>query len=156
MKQIKTFYNWGKARFFNREFITFCIIGIINTLINLLVLKGCYLLGLNAGITIQIILATTIAFIVASTFSYFANNFVTFKNKKASVNKFLQTMIAFLIRLFCTLCLTVIFVFIFKVLDLSSVWTGQVAPIISSIIMIPIFYIFLSRILKDSIKKEET
>ena len=65
-------------------------------------------------------------------------------------------MIIFLARFGLTELLTFIFVSIFKALKLGEIWIKYVGPFSASIIMIPIAYIFLAKVLDHSKKKEET
>ena len=159
---IKRFWRWGVNKFWNRKFITFCIIGVLNTLIHLGTLWLMYKLFDIAKIlqednleTIKVLIGNAIAFIVASTFSYFANNYITFRNKKSDTKTFVESMIIFLARFGLTELLTFIFVSIFRACKLGDIWIKYVGPFSASIIMIPIAYIFLAKVLDHSKEKEE-
>ena len=162
---IKKLWRWGINKFWNKKFITFCIIGVLNTLIHLGTLWTMYKIFEAANVlqeenleTVKVLLGNAVAFIVASTFSYFANNYITFKNKKSDTKTFVESMIIFLARFGLTELLTFIFVSIFEAMNLGDVWIKYVGPFSASIIMIPIAYIFLSKVLdhsKDEEKEDE-
>ena len=159
---IKKLWHWGINKFWNKKFITFCIIGVLNTLIHLGTLWAMYKIFEVANVlqeenleTVKVLLGNAVAFIVASTFSYFANNYITFKNKKSDTKTFVESMIIFLARFGLTELLTFIFVSIFKALKLGEVWIKYVGPFSASIIMIPIAYIFLAKVLDHSNDKKE-
>jgi putative flippase GtrA len=159
---IKRFWRWGVNKFWNRKFITFCIIGVLNTFIHLGTLWLMYkifdvtnILQEENLVTVKVLIGNAVAFIVASTFSYFANNYITFKNKKSDTKTFVESMIIFLARFGLTELLTFIFVSIFRALKLGDIWIKYVGPFSASIIMIPIAYIFLAKVLDHSKEKEE-
>lgn len=159
---IKKLWRWGVKKFWNKKFITFCIIGVLNTFIHLGTLWLMYKIFDATNIlqeqnleTVKVLIGNAVAFIVASTFSYFANNYITFKNKKSDTKTFVESMIIFLARFGLTELLTFIFVSIFKALKLGDIWIKYVGPFSASIIMIPIAYVFLAKVLDHS-KKEKT
>ena len=76
---------------FSGRFIKFCIIGVLNTIIHLIVYN------LTFKIT-NVVIANTIAFIVASVFSYFANTKFTY-NKSPEATTFILVMITFAVKL---------------------------------------------------------
>ncbi|MCR5462836.1 MAG: GtrA family protein [bacterium] len=159
---IKRIWKWGVNKFWNRKFITFCIIGVLNTLIHLATLYLMYrlfelinVLQTENLVTVKVLIGNAIAFIVASTFSYFANNYVTFKNKTSSKKTFMESMVIFLARFGLTELLTFIIVSIFKACKLSDIWIKYVGPFSASIIMIPIAYIFLAKVLDHSSKDKK-
>lgn len=147
MKSIKRLWNWGVNKFLNKQFLTFGIIGVINTLVHVGTLALVYLF-LRENNSFHVMVANSIAFCVASIFSYFANNKFTFKNDNVSVSKMIQTILVFLGRLIMTNLITLAFVELFKYMKLGSIWTGYVGPIIAMIIMIPLCYLVLEKILK--------
>ena len=158
----KRVWNWGVKKFLNRKFITFCIIGVLNTLVHLGTLYLMYklfevthVLQEENLVTVKVLIGNAIAFIVASTFSYFANNYITFKNKTSDKKTFAESMVIFLARFGLTELLTFIFVSIFKAMKLGEVWIKYVGPFSASIIMIPIAYIFLAKVLDHSSDKKE-
>lgn len=151
---IKRFWKWGVKTFLNKKFITFAVIGVINTLIHLGTLWVMYkifdaanILQLDSQETISVLLANTIAFTVASVFSYFANNKFTFGNDKSNWKEFWETILVFLARLGITQLLTWLFVAIFNAMHLGSIWIDYVGPFGASIIMIPLTYLVLDRVL---------
>ena len=160
---IKRVWKWGVNKFWNKKFITFCIIGVLNTLVHLGTLYLMYklfevthILQEENLITVKVLIGNAISFIGASTFSYFANNYITFKNKTSSKKTFVESMIIFLARFGLTELLTFIFVSIFRALKLGDVWIKYVGPFSASIIMIPIAYIFLAKVLDHSNEEKET
>ena len=88
------FFKWFKEKFLTLSFITFCIIGVLNTIINSLVMKGVlasFDLMVDTDIStkesgamyyVSMGVATLLAFVVASIFSYFANAKFTYKAKR--------------------------------------------------------------------------
>lgn len=159
---IKRVWNWGVKKFLNRKFITFCIIGVLNTLVHLGTLYLMYKLfevthALQEEnlVTVKVLIGNAIAFIVASTFSYFANNYITFRNKTSDKKTFAESMIIFLARFGLTELLTFIFVSIFKACKLGDIWIKYVGPFSASVIMIPIAYIFLAKVLDHSNEEKE-
>lgn len=76
---------------FSGRFIKFCIIGVLNTIIHLIVYN------LTLKIT-NVVIANTIAFILASVFSYFANTKFTY-NKSPEATTFILVMITFAVKL---------------------------------------------------------
>ena len=158
---IKRLWRWGINKFWNRKFITFCIIGVLNTLIHIGTLWVMYKIFEAGNVlqtdnmeTVRVLLGNAVAFIVASTFSYFANNYITFRNKKSDTKTFIESMIIFLARFGLTELLTFIFVSIFNAVGLEGIWVKYVAPFSASIIMIPIAYIFLAKVLDRSEKEK--
>ena len=158
---IKRLWHWGIKKFFNKKFIRFCIIGVLNTLIHMGTLWLMYQIFIALNIlqeenleTIKVLLGNAVAFTVASIFSYFAHNYFTFRNKKRSKKEFWESMFIFAARFGLTELLTFIFVSIFRAMHLGKVWIKYVGPFSASIIMIPIAYIFLSLVLDHSSEKE--
>ena len=159
---IKRVWNWGVKKFLNRKFITFCIIGVLNTLVHLGTLYLMYklfevthVLQEENLVTVKVLIGNAIAFIVASTFSYFANNYITFKNKTSDKKTFAESMVIFLARFGLTELLTFIFVSIFKACKFGDIWIKYVGPFSASVIMIPIAYIFSAKVLDHSNEEKE-
>jgi putative flippase GtrA len=121
--------------FFNRSFIIFCIIGVINTLVHLVVY--------NLLLKYDIILANTVAFIIASLFSYWANSTFTYK-KKMNHNSFIASMITFLFKLFLSNGLTLLFEFIFVKLGMEDFI--KLIPIPVTCIILPLQFLVFNRI----------
>ena len=154
---IKRIWHWGINKFWNKKFITFCIIGVLNTLIHLGTLWLMYKIFEKTNVlqednveTVKVLIGNAVAFIVASTFSYFANNYITFKNKTSDNKTFWESMFIFAARFGLTELLTFIFVSIFRALKLGQIWIKYVGPFSASIIMIPIAYLCLAKILDHS------
>ena len=158
---IKRIWKWGVKKFWNKKFIKFCIIGVLNTLIHMATLwlmhrlfTALDILQEDNMLAIEVLISNAVAFTVASIFSYFAHNYFTFKNKTRSKKDFWESMFVFAARFGLTELLTFIFVSIFKAMDLGYVWTKYVGPFGASIIMIPIAYICLSLVLDHSNDKK--
>ena len=146
---------WGfiKTNFLTKKFLTFGIIGILNTLIHLLIYNLIY----NED-SIQFIggafFSNAIAFIVASVFSYFANAYFTFKPKNKSTMQFSIVILVFLSRLIVSSLLAELFDFI--VIN----WIGidyavypiakSIAPFFASALLIPIAYFALDIVFKKT------
>jgi putative flippase GtrA len=137
---MKNLFNKLKKIFFTRTFITFCIIGVINTAIHFVIYKLIYLY--------DVIVANTIAFICASIFSYLANAKFTFK-EKAESKSFVYTMLTFVGRLLLSDLITYWFDLFFIKIELNKF--RPVAPIIASAILIPFQFIFLKLIFKKHV-----
>ena len=65
-----------------RQFVKFCLVGIINTAIDYLVY-----LGLTRGIDLYFLYANIIAILVAMTFSFIFNKYWTFRNYGKNIKK---------------------------------------------------------------------
>jgi len=128
--------------FCNRSFIIFCIIGIINTLVHLAI----YNLLLNYNI----VLANTVAFIIASLFSYWANSTFTYKQKMNRIS-FVAAMVTFFIKLLLSNGLTLAFEFLFTRLSLTELI--KLIPIPITCIILPLQFLVFNRIFKP---KEES
>lgn len=138
---IKKLYHKFTALFFTRSFITFCIIGCLNTAIHFGVYKLLFL-------RVHVIIANTVAFICASIFSYCANAKFTFKEKMAS-KTFMYSMIIFFARLLLSNLLTYLVDLFFIEIELLKL--RSLAPIIASVMLIPFQFIFLKLIFKKQI-----
>ena len=117
--------------------------------------EACNILQTDDLVTVKVLLGNAVAFTVASIFSYFAHNYFTFKNKERSKKDFWESMFIFAARFGLTELLTFIFVSIFKAMKLGPVWIKYVGPFGASIIMIPIAYLCLSKVLDHSADKEK-
>ncbi len=167
--------KWVKDRFFTKSFIFFCIIGVLNTIINSLVMKGSLkIFDLLSGDTdisrvesgtmyyASMAVSTLLAFIIASIFSYFANAKFTYNAKKRDNRTFLEASLAFVARFVLTYLFTLLIwyliILIFKVDSDPSGWYRTLSNFIASVVMIPPFYLFLGLVFKknkERIEKEE-
>lgn len=133
--------------FLSSRFIKFAIIGGLNTLIHLAVYN------LVLQIDNKIVLANTIAFIVASVFSYFANTKFTYNNNPEKTT-FVLAMLTFIVKLGVSDALT----YGFHKLILSINWQvkllTKIIPIFVTIITLPLQFIVFNVIFKN--KKGET
>lgn len=124
----------------SEKFIRFCLIGVINTIIHLIIynlLRGKY------GGTI----ATTIAFVVASVFSYFANSLYTYKTEIKKKTFFLA-MIVFTAKLLLNDALEFGFSYLFT--EIGLIELIKLNPIFITAIILPLQFLFFNRIFKES------
>jgi putative flippase GtrA len=155
MSALNDLIAFFKKHFLTRKFLVFCVIGVVNTVIDTLV----YLLFYDK-ITPGIVYASRgAAFIVASVFSYFANAFFTFKPESRNGTQFAVVMLVFLIRMLLTIGLAEIIDYV--VVDLIGIdyqiypIAKSVTPILSSAIMIPIAYFVLDAVFRRYGRKPE-
>lgn len=130
--------------FFTKAFIIFCIIGVLNTLVHL----GVYNAVINIpGFTQEVLVVTgnTLAFIIASIFSYWANATFTYRQKVGKVSFFLSA-ITFVARL----VLSDILIWIFNWIIVKEGWDFMLpwAPIPATMILIPLQFLVFNRIFK--------
>ena len=85
--------NWFKSNFLTKKFISFGIIGVVNTAVDAIVLYFYYLLLTSNGIHLYI--GKTLAFIIATIGSYFLNSFFTFKEDKFTLKGFAKMVTMF-------------------------------------------------------------
>lgn len=126
---------------FSIQFIKFCIIGVINTIIHLIIYNA---LRIDYGGTI----ATTIAFIVASIFSYFANSLFTYK-KNVNKKTFILSMLVFIIKLMLNDGLELLFSYVFKKINILELIKFN--PIFITIIILPIQFLVFNKIFKETV-----
>ena len=96
--------NKIKKAFFNKKFLTFCIIGGLAYLIH----QGIYLLytkAFNFYDDKYHLISTAIAFSIASIFTYYANAIFTYKTKASSKTMW-QSIIVFILKFVLTEALT--------------------------------------------------
>ncbi|MGE4572364.1 MAG: GtrA family protein, partial [Candidatus Izemoplasmatales bacterium] len=151
--------NWTfiKKHFLTRKFITFGIIGVVNTLIHMLVYGLIYnLLSDQTNYLSAMIafIANAIAFVSASTFSYFANAYFTFKPKHKTTVQFSAVILVFLARWLVSSLMAAGF-------DYTVVhWIGldyeiyplakYIAPFLASALLIPVAYLALNIVFKKT------
>ncbi|QLY40484.1 GtrA family protein [Hujiaoplasma nucleasis] len=154
MNKIWTFI---KKHFLTRKFITFGIIGVVNTLIHMLVYGLIYnLLSDQTNYLSAMIafIANAIAFVSASTFSYFANAYFTFKPKHKTTVQFSAVILVFLARWLVSSLMAAGF-------DYTVVhWIGldyeiyplakYIAPFLASALLIPVAYLALNIVFKKT------
>lgn len=151
-----------KRNFITKKFLTFGIVGVINTLIHMGVYWIFYnLMFINSlSTSVSAFLANTIAFICASTFSYFANAIFTFKPKNKSTLQFSAVLLVFLVRLLISNGLTTAFDYIIQNwigIDYSiHSWTSVIAPFTASVLLVPIAYFALDYVFKKTDIKKQT
>ena len=165
---MKKLFNWIKVKFFNKSFLSFIIIGILNTSINsifvLLVssifvwVKGSEISSTDSLYPISTAVSTLVAYVLASLFSYFANARFTYNQKKKDAITFLEAALSFALRYGLTWLLTFLFGKLFA-LWLSSYMSQEtittIANLVASILMIPPFYFMLGYVFKRTKKRLE-
>lgn len=132
MNKLKIF---GK-KFLTIDFLKFCIIGVINTIIHLVVYN--FLLKNHHGT-----IANSVAFIVASLFSYFANSIFTYK-RKVDRTTFALAMLVFLIKLGISDGLELFFTWIFRANALNHLIKFN--PIFITAITTPLQFLVFNKI----------
>lgn len=130
--------------FFRRTFIVFCIIGVLNTLVHLSVY--------NLLMSLGTLVANTIAFIIASLFSYWANSTFTYKTKMSN-NSFIASMITFIVKLGLSDGLTLLFEYIFIRYHYQELI--KLIPIPVTIILLPLQFLVFNRIFIPKKKQED-
>ena len=140
-------WNFIKTKFLTKKFLIFGLIGVINTGIHM----GVYWVAFNP-LELGPFFSNTIAFIVASVFSYFANAILTFKPKNKSSMQFTAVMAVFFVRLVISGLLTTGFDFIIQNwigIDYQlHNWTTIIAPFFASALLIPVAYFALEYVFK--------
>lgn len=148
---MKKLIQWGIKTFFTKKFLTFGIFGVVNTLIHM----GVYYLGYNI-LELGVFFSNTIAFVSASTFSYFANAIFTFKPTNRNSTQFTLIMGVFLVRLLVSNGLSVLFD------NIVQNWVGLdygvnkayslIAPFMASALLIPIAFFAMGYVFKKTDK----
>lgn len=129
-----------KNLFFNKNFIIFVVIGVINTL----VYNGLYLLGL---LIMPYMVSNIVSYIISMTVSFFLNCKYNFKVKPT-------------LKKYCLFPLTGLATFIcqtgglFVLVDLVG-WDKRICGFIASLIAIPITFVLMKYILKKDTKSVE-
>jgi putative flippase GtrA len=146
-------WRFVRLNFLTKKFLTFGIIGVLNTLIHLLVYNLIYNENSSAFLA-GAFFSNAVAFIIASIFSYFANAYFTFKPKNKSTMQFSIVIAVFLARLAISSSLAELFDFI--VIN----WIGidyavypiakSIAPFFASALLIPIAYFALDIVFKKT------
>lgn len=177
-KKPNKLWHFIKTKFLSRDFLSFVIIGCMNTAINFFVMKGMLKLfdvlstrdisTPEAGgfmYYISMGSSTLVAFICASLFSYFANAHFTYRQNERDTKTFGEAIIAYVLRFAMAYLFTLlIWWLILAIFQLSSDptgWLRTIANLIASALMIPPFYLVLGLIFKrtrsrlEAKKKEE-
>ncbi|MFP4478202.1 MAG: GtrA family protein [Candidatus Izemoplasmatales bacterium] len=150
-------WQFIKTNFLTKKFITFGTIGVFNTLIHMIVYGIVYdIINNNTTLMSSVIAfnANAIAFIIASTFSYFANAYFTFKPKHRTTMQFSAVFLVFLTRWLVSSLLAAGF-------DFAVVrWIGidysiypsakYIAPFLASALLIPVAYFALNIVFKKT------
>lgn len=163
---MKKLWDLFRKNFLTKKFLSFGIIGVINTGIHMLIYWICFFpfgfsqLTLSLGWTnasLGAFLANAIAFIGASVFSYFANVIFTFRPENRSTGQFSLVMAVFVARMLLSSLLTTLFDSIiqngFHVDYALHSWMAIIAPFFASALMIPIAYVALDFVFKKTGKK---
>ena len=150
-------WNFIRNNFLTKKFLIFGIIGLLNTLIHWAVytpIRDEAVDSFFAGA----FFANSVAFVVASVFSYFANAYFTFKPENKNATQFSVVFLTFLSRWLISSLLTWLFDYIILNwigLDYAVYpITEYIAPFMASAILIPVAYFVLDFIFKKTdIKK---
>lgn len=138
-----------KNNFLTKKFLTFGIVGVMNTIIHLTIYQICYNL-----IDLGPFWSNTVAFISASTFSYFMNAIFTFKPKNKNAIQFSVIMLVYFIRLMTSNGLT--YFFDYAMLNWlhanyeAHSYLSAVAPFVASALLIPISFFALDIVFKKT------
>lgn len=168
---MKKIFRFIKEKFLTKAFLSFIIIGVLNTIINFLLMEGIVLLfGLivdydistkEAGFMyyLSMGLGTLVSFIGASVFSYQANARFTYKQKERDKKTSLQAALTYVVRFVFTYLLTLLLwwlaILIFRI-DTDPNGLGRtISNLIASILMIPPTYLVLQIIFKYNKKRIE-
>lgn len=164
-------WQFVKKHFLTKKFITFGVIGVVNTGIHLLIYNISYnnitsfvewIYKLVSGTSGTVIIASAslafvsnvIAFIVASVFSYFANAIFTFKPKNKNATQFTVVMGVYLTRLLISSLLTALFNYIaleWLLWDyILNPVLKSIPPFVASALLIPIAYFALDWVFKKT------
>lgn len=151
-------WDFIKTHFLTKKFLTFCIIGFMNTGIHMLV----YYVFYNLVLPIQgegtlAFISNAIAFISASVFSYFANAIFTFKPKQRTGTQFSIVMLIYLSRLLISSLITsgfnYAFINWFNIDYEVYEFIELIPPLIGSALLIPIAYFALDWVFKKTDKE---
>ncbi|MFW5794036.1 MAG: GtrA family protein [Bacillota bacterium] len=142
-------WTFIKDNFLTKKFITFGFIGVFNTLIHMIV-YGFFYTDYNAGA----FLSNALAFIIASSFSYFANAYLTFKPKNKTATQFSAVIIVFLTRLLISSLLAQFFdyaVLNWLNIDYAIYPSAKyIAPFLASALLIPLAFLSLNVVFKKT------
>jgi len=159
---LKKIWTFIRTNFLTTKFLSFGIIGVVNTLIHMGIYWVFYhhVFSSSTSESVVAFLSNTAAFIGASTFSYFANAFFTFKPKHKSTMQFTIVLGVFLARLLISSLLTTGFDYaIIHWVKLNYElypWTTVIAPFLGSVFLIPIAYFALDYVFhKTDVKKND-
>ena len=148
-------FEFIKKHFITKKFLSFGIIGVANTGIDLVVYYLFYWF-----ITVEMpFWSKTAAFIVASVFSYFANVIFTFKPKKKSTVQFSIVMMVFILRWAIASSLTSLFDYVAVNglhinYDLHKV-LSLLPSFFASALLIPIAYFALDWVFRRTDEKKD-
>lgn len=133
-------------RLVQSRFIKFCVIGVINTIIHLVI----YVLLLRQ--TDQVVISQIVAFIIASLFSYWANTLFTYQEKMQK-RTFYLAMLTFILKLLLNALLAKIFEMLLIQLDLESF--KKIIPLFITAILLPLQFLVFNKIFEKSGELEE-
>ena len=133
-------WNKIKSKFFNKQFLTFGLIGGFNTVGSVLIYMGCVALGMQVGVASLIGDCTTMVF------SYFLNMRFTY-HEKPNLKSFITFPASYVPGTLLNMVFTVIFV---DVLGAPK----MIAKALALPITIPLNYLTMSVIVKWSTKKK--
>lgn len=128
-------------RLYQSRFIRFCLIGVVNTIIHLVI----YNLLLNE--IDKVVLSQIIAFIIASLFSYWANTLFTYREKMRR-KTFYLSMLTFIIKLLLNAGLAKAFEMLFIWLKFISL--KKIIPLFITAILLPLQFLVFNKIFEKS------
>jgi putative flippase GtrA len=131
-----------KKKFLNRQFITFAVIGVINTVIALLINKGLIIMGVEVG------LASIVADVLAFVPSYLMNMKFTY-HQEYSWKSFIAFPVSYVPG----------WIISFVIVEILSRGLGvpeRYAKIVSVPIYVPVNYLFMTYIVGRFAKKKDT
>ena len=135
------------------EIITYLIIGVLTTIVNLAVKYALLFTVLNASDATQLQIAVVISWIVACLFAYITNRKIVFKSKS---KKILKEFIAFVSARLFTLILEMLIMFIFvTLLKLNSNLWVVIWSIVAQVVVIVVNYILSKLVIFKKEKKDE-
>lgn len=126
------------------SFLKFCIVGVINTVIHIIIYNLLYQYGGT--------FANTIAFIFASIFSYFANAMFTYK-EKVKTRTFILSILVFIVKLIISDLLEYGFTSLFSNTNLDYLIPYN--PLFITTILLPLQFLVFNKIFKEKQSENE-
>jgi len=115
-----------------RQFIIFSFIGIINTIVDLLLLNILLLIFNNSTLW-QFSIFKCISFIIACSLSYFLNSKFTFKDSYLNLLKYFKFITASLSGVFINILFSTIFFLYFQNIDYNTFIKSTFSAVLGSI-----------------------
>lgn len=164
-------FDYIKKKFINKSFLTFCIIGVLNTAINALVIYLAYkVFGLiyhvefiddlgkeSAEYIISFGISTLAGFTISSIFSYYTNAKFTY-NTKVNKQNALNSALAFIIRFVATYVLSLLAYELVIVILPNFEYKDLLKTIVNTLVslaLVPPFYLVFKLIFKGKDEEEK-